>query len=106
MSEEDESTFQARRTSPPAPFFHPRGYVDKDGHYAIWVGTPPGIEPGQTQQETVVTTTDLTPEQWLEGLNDDDFVEVLRPSADPEFETAVAVVTKRRNARHERLARP
>jgi hypothetical protein len=46
----------------PATFSHPRGYINENGDYAIWVGTPPGIDPGQIHQETVTTSAALTPE--------------------------------------------
>jgi hypothetical protein len=82
----------------PTTFSHPRGYVNEDGEYAIWVGTPPGFYPDQIRQETAITNEDLTPEQMSNGSDDDDFVEVLRPSADRELETALPV-TERRNER-------
>jgi hypothetical protein len=28
----------------PKVFSHPRGYINEDGKYAIWVGRPPGYE--------------------------------------------------------------
>jgi hypothetical protein len=74
MDASSNQQIAAGESTAPATFSHPRGYIDQDGHYAIWVGTPPGIDPGQVHQETSVTGTDFTPEQWLEGLDDEDFV--------------------------------
>ena len=108
VTESSNQIGTSTETDFPAAFSHPRGYINENGDYAIWVGTPPGVDPEflaslPQPDVTYSGTADPTPEQWAEALSSDDvFEEITLPHADPKFEAAPVVASAQRSTERAR----